>query len=281
MGLELLSRWSPEGLLLESPAEDDLSRILEDGPGTNTRALFARAHGWREALTCVASEPTAIIRSRLIVFPQIWVGHHRSDFMVVCANPDNIRRSPLSNYAFFVECDGRVGHTENAEQIRADHAREREIRRQTGLPILRFSGAEVMYRKNEVATVIGAHVTGLAAKREHGAALESSADAILEAVAALSSHRALRTEYTARNSRLVEEYAYGHSTVWGAECNPFLNLQVQTTQLQDSILRLRNLTAANWEDEEFAGAPQPLAKVMARMLAAISASSGWQEQPVI
>lgn len=46
MSLTLLDRWSPPGLLLESAAEIEMSRILETGPGTQARAMFARSDGW-------------------------------------------------------------------------------------------------------------------------------------------------------------------------------------------------------------------------------------------
>jgi hypothetical protein len=289
MGLELLSRWSPEGLLLESPAEDHLARLLEEGPGTNTRALFARAPGWREALTDVAEEPAAILRSQLIVFPQVWVGQYRTDFMVVCGDPGNVLGvTQLSSFAFFVECDGRIGHAENAEQIRADRERERTIRMQTGLPVLRFSGAEVMYQKTEVAALIGAQVEALSARREYGTQLASHADAILEAVADLSSHRALRNDYTLRNSERVTEDPYDPCDPFGedgfparvireAEWDPFLDLRLKLAQLRHAVANAR-LASNGWEDDEPDGAPRPFAEVLARVLAAISASVERQEK---
>ncbi len=291
MGLELLSRWSPVGLLLESPAEDLLARILEGGPGTNTRALFARAPGWREALTGMAEEPAVILRSQLIVFPQVWVGQYRIDFMVVCADPGAVRGvTQLSGFAFFVECDGRIGHAENAEQIRADRERERTIRVQTGLPVLRFSGAEIMYRKAEVETVIGAHVEALSARREFGTQLALRADAVLEAAAQLSSHRALRTDYTARNSERLEEDPYDPDDPFGEEAfpeavtreaawDPFLDLRLKLAQLRHTVASARNLARGGWEDEEPGGAPRPFAEALARVLAAISASAALQENP--
>ena len=202
MALDMLDRWSPDGLLHESPAEADLATILEGGPGTDARAVFARASGWLDALRAVASEPTAILRSRLVVFPQVGVGRYRTDFMVVCADPRDVERSAsISRFAFFVECDGRLGHAETAGQIMADHERERFIRARTGLSVLRFSGAEVMYQRDEVDGVLGAQVEALAALREHGSAVGQAADALLEAVARLSCHRALRHDYTARNAQ--------------------------------------------------------------------------------
>jgi hypothetical protein len=73
MSLTLLDRWSPPGLLLESEAEVEMSHILESGPGTQARAVFARSDDWRHALKSVASDPNAIARSRLVVFPQTQV----------------------------------------------------------------------------------------------------------------------------------------------------------------------------------------------------------------
>ncbi len=111
MVLELLDRWSPVGLLLESEAEIEMSRILESGPGTHAKAVFAQSHGWREALKAVASDANALARSKLIVFPQTSVSQYRADFLVVCASVAPVmKRSALSRFGFFVECDGRIGH---------------------------------------------------------------------------------------------------------------------------------------------------------------------------
>ncbi len=290
MGLELLSRWSPEGLTLESPAEDHLAQILEEGPGTNARAQFARAAEWREALAALAEDPAAILRSQLIVFPQVKVNQYRADFMVVCGNPGDVRGvTQLSAFAFFVECDGRIGHVENAGQIRADRERERAIRVHTGLPVLRFSGAEVMYRKAEVAAVISAQVEALAARRECGPQLAPQADAVLEAVAGLSSHRALRNDYTLRNSERFAEDPYDPGDPLGengfpgkvvreAEWDPFLDLGLKLAELRHAVANAR-LASDDWEGEEPGGLPQPFAEVLTRALAAIPASIERREKP--
>jgi len=216
MVLELLDRWSPPGLLPESEAEVEMARILESGPGTHARAVFARSDGWREALQAVASNPNAIARSKLIVFPQTPVSQYRADFLVVCANVDPVlKRCALSRFGFFVECDGRIGHAENTEQVRDDYEREQAIRRQTGMDVLRFSGAEVMYQRREVQSVVAAQVEAMAALREHGDAVRPEAQAALDAVARLAAHRALRTDYTARNSVRSQLEPYEPSDPFG------------------------------------------------------------------
>ncbi len=83
--------------------------------------MFAQASGWLDALRAVAEEPNVIARRRLIIFPQVGVARFRADFMVVCADVRDIGRSTLlSRFAFFVECDGKIGHAETIEQIVAE-----------------------------------------------------------------------------------------------------------------------------------------------------------------
>jgi hypothetical protein len=69
--LAYLDRWDPAALGLESEAEIEMARILEMGPGTDSRAVFARVEGWHQALKAVASEPSATARSKLIVLAAI------------------------------------------------------------------------------------------------------------------------------------------------------------------------------------------------------------------
>jgi very-short-patch-repair endonuclease len=244
--------------------------------------VFARAAGWFEALEAVAADPMAIARSRLVIFPQVSVGQYRADFMVVCADVGNIRRTtPLSRLAFFIECDGRIGHAENVEQVRADRERERAIRTQTGLTILRFSGSEVMFRRNDVEAVIGAQVEALAALRECGSAVDRWADVILEAVANLSGHRALRAEYTTRNSQRSTVDPYDQDDPFGedgfpknveqeAAWDPFLDLRVKVSRLRHAVADIRRRTPDYCHDDEFNGGPQPFSEVLAAVLAKIA-----------
>lgn len=260
MPLELLDRWGPEGLLLESEAEVEMARILELGPGTYARAVFARSEGWHQALKAVADDPSAIARSKLIVFPQAPVSQYRADFLIVCANVAPVmKRSALSRFGFFVECDGLIGHAETTEQVLDDVEREQSIRRQTGMNVLRFSGAEVMYQRREVQTVLGAQVEAMAALREHGEAVQQEAQVVLDAVAALTAHRALRTDYTARNSARSQLEPYDPadpSGEWGiasemvreAGWDPFLSLRVDVARLNHAIARARRAAP---ETDEF------------------------------
>ncbi len=249
--LELLDRWDPAALGLESEAEVEMARILEMGPGTHARAAFARSGGWHQALKAVADDPSAIARSKLIVFPQAPVSQYRADFLVVCANVAPVmKRSALSRFGFFVECDGRIGHAETPEQVLADVEREQAIRRQTGMDVLRFSGAEAMYQRREVQAVLGGQVEAMAAVREHGEAVQPQAQAVLDAVAALAAHRALRTDYTVRNSARSQLEPYDPADPFGewgftaqvlqeAAWDPFLSLRLDIACLQHGIARAR------------------------------------------
>lgn len=261
MALDYLDRWAPSGLLLESPAEAELAAILESGPGTEVRAVFARASGWLDAMRAVGEEPDAIARRHLIIFPQVGVARFRTDFMVVCAHVRDVGQSnSLSWFAFFVECDGVIGHTETAEQISADLEREQVIRAETGMQVLRFSGAEVMYQRHEVHTVIAAYVETLAALREHRNAVGPAADSVLEAVARLSCHRALRSDYTIRNAQRSRTEPYDAEDPYGeeeldpaliheAEWDIFLDLRVKVSCLRHALALARRAAFDRDEDE--------------------------------
>jgi very-short-patch-repair endonuclease len=274
MPLELLDRWSPPGFLLESEAELEMSRILETGPGTQAQAVFARSDGWRHALKSVASDPNAIARGKLIVFPQAVVMHYRADFLVVCASVAPVmKRSTLSRFGFFVECDGLVGHAETAQQVWDDRQREQAIRRETGMDVLRFSGAEVMYQRREVQAVLGAQIEAMAALRDYGDAVRSEAQAVLEAVAGLASHRALRNDYTVRNSARSQAEPYDASDPFGnlefgpemlreATWDPFLSLRVDMARLAHSVARARQ-AAPEVQEHEPEGELQPFGEALA------------------
>ncbi len=249
--LILLESWDPQSLLLESKAEIEMARILETGPGTQARAVFARADGWHGALKAVADDPSVVARARVVVFPQVPVSRFRADFLVVCATVAPVtKRSSLSRFGFFVECDGRIGHAETPGQVADDIEREALIRQQTGMTVLRFSGAEVMYQRREVQAVLAAQVEAMAALREHGEAVQTEAVAVLEAVASLSAHRSLRTDYTVRNSARSQTEAYDASDPFGewdvpdevireAGLDAFLDLRVRVARLHHAVARTR------------------------------------------
>ncbi len=287
MALHYLDRWAPKGLLLESVAEAELAAILESGPGTEARAVFAQASGWLDALRAVAEEPNVIARRRLIIFPQVGVARFRADFMVVCADVRDIGRSTLlSRFAFFVECDGKIGHAETIEQIVADHDREQLIRTETGMQVLRFSGAEVMYQRQEVQDVIAAHVEALAAMREHGDTVGPAADRVLEAVARLSCHRALRSDYTAKNAHRSGTEPFDPYDPYGeeepnpalkreAEWDAFLDLRLKVAQLRYAVARARR-AAPDRDEDEIGGELKPFHQVL---MAALEGFARDFEQP--
>ena len=253
----------------ESPGEIELARILESGPGTGARSGFARAGNWREAFKAVAADTTALARNRLIIFPQTPVLAYRTDFLVVCANVARVmKRSALSLFGFFVECDGVIGHAENAEQVRADLNRERSIRRETGLDMLRFSGAEVMYQPEEVRSVIAAQVEAMAAEREFGDQVRAEATEVRRLVGYLSMHRMLRTDYTRSNARRSQQEVYDETDplgefgidekiLDGASMDEFLRLRVALARLSYAVGRARQDDPTLLDDHPFEGGLRP------------------------
>lgn len=274
MVLDLLSRWDTRGLLLESPAEEHLAALLEAGPGTDTRAVFATAPTWRQALLAVSKDATAFVRCKLMIFPQVHVGRYRVDFLVVAARP---RRSRVARApdAFIIECDGRVGHAESADQVIADRRREIEIRSETGMDVLRFSGAEALYQSREVFAVIGAQVEAMCALRDFGNdAVGAEALAVFKAVSYLSAHRALRTDYTLRNSerRWIEPYdpadPFGEDGISAqvereAEWDGFLAMRTALARLRHVCAYARR-TAPDCEADEADGELTPISEVLRR-----------------
>jgi very-short-patch-repair endonuclease len=138
----------------ESPIEARLSRlVLDAAPGLDVTAWYGVVAGCREVgnfVTRAAREPGM---PNFLVFPQVGVEAYRLDFVIA------VRRLAAETgtaYAVFaIEADGTEFH---ARRVSEDIERQRAIQRVTGWPVLRFSGAEIMYATQRVGDVLEAHV---------------------------------------------------------------------------------------------------------------------------
>jgi hypothetical protein len=195
-----------------------------------------------------------------------------------------MKRAALRQFAFFVECDGRIGHAETTEQVVDDANREQVIRRQTGMDVLRFSGAEVMFQRREVQAVLGAQVEAMAALREQGEGVQPEAQAVLDAVARLAAHRALRTDYTVRNAARSKLEPYDASDPFGelgfadellreAGWDEFLSLRVDVARLNHAIARDRQ-AAPEVEEYEPDGDLVPFVEAFDAAIDAVGSALG-------
>ena len=233
----------------ESPIEEAMAAILEDGPGTGCRAAFLVAADWREALLALRDRPEILMRGRTVVVPQVSVLRHRPDFMVVAGDglrPVSVRGAP--RHAFFVECDGAEFHGQ--DRIEADLRRERAVRAETGMEVLRFSGGEISFHPGKVSLVVAARIEAMRAAQECGpGALEGTVEAVERAVAVLSCHPLLRPAYGSRNAPgSADPYdpfdpsgeEWDRDTARRrAEWDPFLGLATAVAELRHAVARHR------------------------------------------
>ena len=116
------------------------------------------------------------MRNTVFVFPQTPVGNYRVDYLLGVAPPFWREPEGKRRYqAFVVEADGLKYHgldplDSDPVRIRRDLDRERLIRDETGLDVLRFAGSEISYRLDAVNEVLTAYVEGRIAHAMHGRA---------------------------------------------------------------------------------------------------------------
>jgi very-short-patch-repair endonuclease len=131
---------------------------------------------WHQALALMLDPPAHMARNTVFVFPQTPVGNYSVDYLLGVAppfwrEPDGKRRYQ----AFIVEADGLRYHgldplDADPGRIRRDLDRERLIRDETGLDVLRFAGPEIHYRLDTVGEVLAAYVEGRIVHAMHGLA---------------------------------------------------------------------------------------------------------------
>lgn len=240
MVAEVLTRYAINARIPpESPIEDLVSRMLDGGASLGTRTGYLEARTWEEGLRLVEASPELSLRHELFVFPQVRVRHFRPDFMV--AVRPRRRRPEVPWDAFFVECDGARHHSALAHAM-ADLGRETSIKGVTGMDTLRFSGAEIVYRADQVAQVLGARIETSAAVQECGGEAFPAGllDEVWRAVATLARHPALRRPYWAGNRPASTEDPYDPDDPLGE--NPRSTADADAAEW-DSFHRLRALVA--------------------------------------
>lgn len=215
-----------------------MTAIIEGGLGTDLKGVFHASRDWRTALRALR-EGTNFERNSVVAFPQVCVFGYRIDFLVAVALPMYRRSTGARRWdAFFVECDGRAYHGLDprhwdSAKIAADLSRERDVRRRTGLDMLRFTGPELSFRMDEVEEVLTAFVSGLLGIQE----------ADLEAARRVADH--------ARDmaSHALTRHAYHHEKAVAA---PFQKMRALLVALEEELLAVRSSVAYADEEEETA-----------------------------
>ncbi|MBF5096586.1 hypothetical protein F1643_21595 [Azospirillum sp. INR13] len=151
----------------ESPIERLMLDLLEGGLDLGVRAQFCAVNTWSEAKATLRDHPEAFSRARLVVFPQVAVGGYRMDFLVAATDRVMTTLDAFNDFDLLaVECDGSEFHGPQAGGLRDDRTREAAIRKQTGLDFLRFSGAELNFRSEQVVEVLSAYIEARFAHRK-------------------------------------------------------------------------------------------------------------------
>lgn len=138
----------------ESPIEARLSRLVLDvAPGRDMTAHYVAAKTSHDVSHFVVQAGRERKMPDFLVFPQVSVEGYRIDFVIAVRR---LTSEDGTDYAIFaVEADGAEFH---ARRIPEDIQRQRAIQRATGWPMLRFSGAEIMYATQKVGDVLEAYV---------------------------------------------------------------------------------------------------------------------------
>lgn len=134
----------------ESPIEFILGQALFH----ELSNLYADRHCWLYSSSDFAAKSQLLQQRRdlLILVPQLSInGIGNVDFAIFA--PDISVQDPL----VVLEADGYAFHQQTAEQAGEDRRRERVLQR-LGLPLLRFTGTEIVRNKPEVAWEIAAFV---------------------------------------------------------------------------------------------------------------------------
>lgn len=140
--------------LPESPIEARLSRLVLDvAPGLDVTAWYIAASGFRDVDTFLARAACELGMPNFLVFPQVGVESYRLDFVIAVRRRASVTGTGYAVFA--VEADGAEFHAGRAAE---DIVRQRAIQRATGWPVLRFSGAEIMYATHRVGDVLEAQV---------------------------------------------------------------------------------------------------------------------------
>ena len=170
------------------------------GTATDRRARFVKVDTILQAEAFLASGSAETFRHEIVVFPQVAVERYRADFLVtVVRRGCSFRSGSLRHIGFFIECDGRDFH--GASEYQRDKAREAELLRLTGIPTLRFSGAEITHASHLVGEILSAQIEFLLAEQAGVVQPDSPARKALQAaISRLTEHPIRRGTFMSRNS---------------------------------------------------------------------------------
>lgn len=194
---EVCDRWLAENLVdPQSPAEAAMLHAIG--------VMFDLRPGFVEADTLGDAEK--FVRGfvgesqQLLVFPQVRIEQYRPDFLVYFGFCGSRFRAMNSTNAFLVEVDGAEHH--GADRVDADLEREESIFRKTGLPMLRFSGAETAHGLHLIEHVLSAKIEMMAARRQSlGLHAEIAANRLDVLIQRMACHPRLRRSLLGGNRK--------------------------------------------------------------------------------
>ena len=137
----------------DSPIEARIMlNILETSPGIDITARYGLDASYEEIKDFVLMASNEPKWTDCMVFPQATVGPYRVDFIIAVRRP--LQPRPNRYRLFIVEADGAAYHSATPEQVKRDIARQAWLVQHTGMDVLRFSGAEILYAVEVVGRVM-------------------------------------------------------------------------------------------------------------------------------
>jgi hypothetical protein len=190
----------------ESPIERKMLEMLNDGPAVGTTAGLLPPMPWFEAIQLMRESDELGARHPLIIVPQAKFKDHRVDMLVLTRSRWNLlldRRNIA--ISFIIECDGVEFHGVISGKIGSDVARESRLYKEAGLDILRFSGAEINFCKDEIFHIISARIEVMHALQNFGENIRSVAESVLAQINRSCCNPVFRPQYHQRNCPIKSE----------------------------------------------------------------------------
>ena len=140
--------------VFESPLEERLAHVLEGATPLGVRPRFWKAHDLDELRRDLAERHHDLLRSRVLLNPQLQIGRFRLDCACIVATAtDPLQSQVLSPWTIFgIEADGAAYH--QGEARARDYERDRELHRNFGCLMLRFSGREIHGKPQRIMQIV-------------------------------------------------------------------------------------------------------------------------------
>jgi hypothetical protein len=195
-----------------SPIAERFCRwVLDSSPGVCKTARYVYVETVQEVSDLLEEASKDFHAPDFVVFPEVWIGQYRADYIIAarsikcqsihCNNNCDDACQCRRCVKLIVELDGSAWHS-SQEKISMDLVREKEIRNRTKFPILRFSGAEILYSLECVDFVLETYIEILVDHVIYSSSNESELrNKVIELIHKITILPALREQYVSAHGK--------------------------------------------------------------------------------